>query len=59
MFEQTFKNIDDMLHKDAGCGSELDYVEQSKFFSKYLFHEYFTNGLKQKSQPLIIRWLRF
>jgi type I restriction enzyme M protein len=28
MFEQTFKNIDDILHKDAGCGSELDYVEQ-------------------------------
>lgn len=24
MFEQTFKNIDDILHKDAGCGSELD-----------------------------------
>lgn len=23
MFEQTFKNIDDILHKDAGCGSEL------------------------------------
>ena len=29
MFEQTFKNIDDILYKDAGCGSELDYVEQS------------------------------
>lgn len=26
MFEQTFKNNDDILHKDAGCGSELDYV---------------------------------
>ena len=25
MFEQTFKNIDDILHKDAGCSSELDY----------------------------------
>ena len=23
MFEQTFKNIDDILHKDAGCGIEL------------------------------------
>jgi hypothetical protein len=30
MFEQTFKNIDDILHKDAGCGSELDYVEAVK-----------------------------
>ena len=27
MFEQTFKNIDDILHKDAGCTSELDYTE--------------------------------
>jgi hypothetical protein len=32
MFEQTFKNIDDILHKDAGCGSELDYVEQTSWF---------------------------
>lgn len=23
MFEQTFKNIDDILHKDAGCISDL------------------------------------
>ena len=29
MFEQTFKNIDDKLWKDAGCSSELDYVEQT------------------------------
>lgn len=38
MFEQTFKNIDDILHKDAGCGSELDYVEQTSWilFLKYL-----------------------
>lgn len=38
MFEKTFKNIDDILHKDAGCSSELDYVEQSSWvlFLKYL-----------------------
>ncbi|HEX6914981.1 MAG TPA: N-6 DNA methylase [Chitinophagaceae bacterium] len=38
MFENTFKNIDDILHKDAGCGSELDYVEQTSWvlFLKYL-----------------------
>ena len=38
MFKQTFKNIDDILHKDAGCGSELDYVEQTSWvlFLKYL-----------------------
>ena len=33
-----FKNIDDILHKDAGCTSELDYTEQSSWllFLKYL-----------------------
>lgn len=38
MFEQTFKNLDDMLRKDAGCSSELDYVEQTSWilFLKYL-----------------------
>lgn len=38
MFEQTFRNIDDILHKDAGCTSELDYTEQSSWllFLKYL-----------------------
>ncbi len=38
MFEQTFKNIDDILWKDAGCSSELDYVEQTSWilFLKYL-----------------------
>ena len=38
MFEQTFKNIDDILRRDAGCESELDYVEQTSWilFLKYL-----------------------
>jgi type I restriction enzyme M protein len=38
MFEQTFKNIDDVLRKEAGCASELDYTEQSSWllFLKYL-----------------------
>ncbi|MEA1987021.1 MAG: N-6 DNA methylase, partial [Candidatus Marinimicrobia bacterium] len=38
MFEQVFKNIDNTLWKDAGCGSELDYVEQTSWilFLKYL-----------------------
>ena len=38
MFEQTFKNIDDVLWKEAGCASELDYAEQSSWllFLKYL-----------------------
>jgi type I restriction enzyme M protein len=38
MFTQTFKNIDDVLWKEAGCSSELDYTEQSSWmlFLKYL-----------------------
>jgi type I restriction enzyme M protein len=38
MFQQTFKNIDDVLWKEAGCSSELDYTEQSSWmlFLKYL-----------------------
>ena len=38
MFEQTFKNIDDALRKEAGCTTELDYTEQSSWilFLKYL-----------------------
>jgi type I restriction enzyme M protein len=43
MFEQAFKNIDDVLWKEAGCGSELDYAEQTSWllFLKYL------DGLEQ------------
>ncbi|MFA6548531.1 MAG: type I restriction-modification system subunit M N-terminal domain-containing protein, partial [Candidatus Margulisiibacteriota bacterium] len=38
MFEQAFKNIDNILWKDAGASSELDYVEQTSWilFLKYL-----------------------
>lgn len=38
MFEQTFKNIDDVLRQEAGCTTELDYTEQSSWilFLKYL-----------------------
>ncbi|WP_461520655.1 type I restriction-modification system subunit M [Porticoccus sp.] len=38
MFEKTFKSIDDVLWKDAGCSSELDYTEQTSWmlFLKYL-----------------------
>ncbi|MFN9174644.1 MAG: type I restriction-modification system subunit M N-terminal domain-containing protein [Synechocystis sp.] len=38
MFEQTFKNIDDVLRKEAGCATELDYAEQISWilFLKYL-----------------------
>lgn len=38
MFEQAFKNIDNILRKDAGSSSELDYTEQTSWllFLKYL-----------------------
>lgn len=38
MFEATFKNLDDTLRTDAGCSSELDYIEQTSWvlFLKYL-----------------------
>src|SRR5205809_4091455 len=43
MFEQAFKNIDDVLRKEAECTTELDYTEQTSWllFLKYL------DGLEQ------------
>ena len=43
MFEQAFKNIDDVLWIEAGCTTELDYTEQTSWllFLKYL------DGLEQ------------
>jgi type I restriction enzyme M protein len=43
VFEQVFKNIDDVLRKEAGCTTELDYTEQTSWllFLKYL------DGLEQ------------
>jgi type I restriction enzyme M protein len=38
MFEQTFRNIDNVLREEAGCATELDYTEQTSWmlFLKYL-----------------------
>lgn len=38
MFEAAFRNLDDTLRKDAGCSSELDYIEATSWllFLKYL-----------------------
>ncbi|NLS95529.1 MAG: type I restriction endonuclease subunit M [Planctomycetaceae bacterium] len=43
MFEQAFRNIDDVLWQEAGCTTELDYTEQTSWllFLKYL------DGLEQ------------
>jgi type I restriction enzyme M protein len=43
MFEQAFKNIDDVLWKEAGCASELDYTEQTS----WLLFLKFLDGLEQ------------
>jgi type I restriction enzyme M protein len=51
VFEQAFKNIDDVLWKEAGCTTELDYTEQTSWllFLKYL------DDLEQGS-PAFARW---
>jgi type I restriction enzyme M protein len=51
MFEQAFKNIDDVLWKEAGCTTELDYTEQTSWllFLKYL------DDLEQDKAPRL-RW---
>lgn len=38
MFEQAFRNIEDILRKETGCTTELDYTEQTSWplFLKYL-----------------------
>ena len=38
MFEQTFRNMDDVLYKDSGADSELDYIGQTSWilFLRYL-----------------------
>ncbi len=38
MYEAAFRSIDNTLWKDAGCSSELDYIEQTSWvlFLKYL-----------------------
>lgn len=43
MFEQVFKSIDNVLRKEAGCTTELDYTEQTSWllFLRYL------DGLEQ------------
>ena len=46
MFEQTFKNIDDVLWKEAGCTTELDYVNNKLI--PYL------HGFKQKASSGIV-----
>lgn len=69
MFEQTFRNIDDVLWKEAGCATELDYTEQTSWmlFLKYLDDLEFERSqeaeLRGQSYDFIIdkahRWARW
>ena len=47
MFEPTFKNLDDVLWKEAGCSSELDYTEQTSWL---LFLKYLDDLEREKAQ---------
>ena len=51
MFEQVFKNIDDILYKDPGADSELDYVAQTSWV---LFLRYLDEIEKEKSEEAIL-----
>lgn len=52
MFEQTFKAIDDVLWKDAGCSSELDYTEQTSWM---LFLKYLDESHRVSWRPQLLR----
>ena len=54
MYEAAFKRIDNILREDAGCSSELDYIEQTSWilFLKYLddFESEKESGAELKNQ---------
>src|SRR5205807_156545 len=56
MFEQTFKNIDDVLWKEAGCATELDYTEQTSWI---LFLRYLDDLEKANEQKALLDGKRY
>jgi hypothetical protein len=50
MFEQTFKNIDDVLWKETGCATELDYAEQTWWM---LFLKYLNEGSNREAESTV------
>jgi type I restriction enzyme M protein len=56
MFEQTFKNIDDVLWKEAGCATELDYTEQTSWI---LFLRYLDDLEKQNEQKALLEGKKY
>jgi len=51
MFEQAFKNVDDILWKEAGCATELDYTEQTSWL---LFLEYLDDLEREKAMEAVL-----
>ena len=56
MYEAAFKSIDDTLWKDAGCSSELDYIEQTSWV---LFLKYLDDFETEKEQAAILNGEKF
>ena len=52
MFERTFKNIDDVLWKEAGCTTELDYTEQTSWM---LFLKYLEDLEREKTMEAVLK----
>ena len=43
MFKQIFKNINDILYKDSGADSGLDYIEQTSWVLFLRYIDYLEN----------------
>ena len=56
MYEAAFKNIDDTLRKDAGCSSELDYIEQTSWI---LFLKYLDDYETEKQTDALLKGSRY
>ncbi|QOC22890.1 N-6 DNA methylase [Wenzhouxiangella sp. AB-CW3] len=52
MFEQTFRNLDNVLRQEAGCATELDYTEQTSWM---LFLKYLADLEKERSMEAELR----
>ena len=48
-YDAIFKSIDQILWKDAGCSSDLDYIEQTSWI---LFLKYLDDYEKEKQEKL-------
>ncbi|OLY94263.1 hypothetical protein SAMN05444008_105163 [Cnuella takakiae] len=51
MFEQTFRDINDILWKDAGASSDLEYIEQT---SQVLFLRYLDEPGSERADEAVL-----